>query len=136
MALIDLKFYSQMLGMQTEAYIIVPQRSTVGEIGIDGKKDNKEYKTLYLLHGLSDDHSIWLRRTSIERYAADYGICVVMPCGGKSFYTDMKYGMKYFSYITEELPCVVEEFLKVSNKREDRCIAGLSMGGYGALKAA
>lgn len=136
MALIELKFYSQMLGMQTEAYVVVPQKSTNGEIGIKGKSDVDEYKCLYLLHGLSDDHSIWLRRTSIERYAAEYGICVVMPCGGKSFYTDMKYGMKYFSYITEELPRVISEFLKVSTKREDRYIAGLSMGGYGALKAA
>lgn len=136
MALIELKFYSQMLGMQTEAYVVVPQKSTSGEIGIKGKSDGDEYKCLYLLHGLSDDHSIWLRRTSIERYVAEYGICVVMPCGGKSFYTDMKYGMKYFSYITEELPRVISEFLKVSTKREDRYIAGLSMGGYGALKAA
>ncbi len=136
MALIELKFYSQMLGMQTEAYVVVPQKFTKGEIGIKGKSEDKEYKCLYLLHGLSDDHSIWLRRTSIERYAADYGICVVMPCGGKSFYTDMKYGMKYFSYLTEELPSVIGEFLKVSTKREDTYIAGLSMGGYGALKAA
>ncbi len=136
MALIELKFFSQALGMQTEAYVVVPQRSTQGEIGINGKSEDKLYKCLYLLHGLSDDHTIWLRRTSIERYAADYGICVVMPCGARSFYTDMKYGMKYFTYITEELPGVVSEFLKVSDKREDRYIAGLSMGGYGALKAA
>ncbi len=136
MALIELKFFSQMLGMQQEAYVVIPQKSTNGEIGIKGKSDSKEYKCLYLLHGLSDDHSIWLRRTSIERYAADFGICVVMPCAAKSFYTDMKYGMKYFSYITEELPSVISEFLKVSTKREDTYIAGLSMGGYGALKAA
>ncbi len=136
MALIELKFFSQMLGMQTEAYVVVPQRSTIGEIGIKGNSDSKEYKCLYLLHGLSDDHTIWLRRTSIERYAADYGVCIVMPCGAKSFYTDMKYGMKYFSYLTEELPSVISEFLKVSTKREDTYIAGLSMGGYGALKAA
>ena len=136
MALIELKFFSQVLGMQSEVYVVVPQKSTCGEIGIKGKKEDKEYKCLYLLHGLSDDHSIWLRRTSIERYAADYGICVVMPCGARSFYTDMKYGMKYFSYITEELPRVINEFLKVSTKREDTYIAGLSMGGYGALKAA
>ncbi len=136
MALIDLKFYSEALGMQAEAYIVIPQKSTAGEIGIAGKSDDKEYKCLYLLHGLSDDHTIWLRRTSIERYAADYGVCVIMPCGGKSFYTDMKYDMKYFTYITEELPRVVSEFLKVSTKREDTYIAGLSMGGYGALKAA
>ena len=135
MALINLKFYSQMLGMQTEAYVVIPQKATKGEIGIKGKSEDREYKCLYLLHGLSDDHSIWLRRTSIERYAADYGICVVMPCGARSFYTDMKYGMKYFSYITEELPDIISEFLHVSTKREDTYIAGLSMGGYGALKA-
>jgi len=136
MALIELKFFSQMLGMQTEAYVIVPQKFTNGEIGIKGSSDSNDYKCLYLLHGLSDDHSIWLRRTSIERYATEYGVCVVMPCGGRSFYTDMKYGLNYFSYITEELPNVIGEFLKVSSKREDTYIAGLSMGGYGALKAA
>lgn len=136
MALIELKFFSQMLGMQTEAYVVIPQKSTKGEIGIKGNSKDENYKCLYLLHGLSDDHSIWLRRTSIERYAADYGVCIVMPCGARSFYTDMKYGGKYFSYITEELPQIVSEFLKVSNKREDTYIAGLSMGGYGALKAA
>ena len=136
MALVELKFFSQMLGMQQEVYVVIPQKSTNGEIGIKGGSDSKEYKCLYLLHGLTDDHTIWLRRTSIERYAADYGICVVMPCGDRSFYTDMKYGMKYFSYITEELPRIISEFLKVSTKREDTYIAGLSMGGYGAIKAA
>ena len=136
MALIELKFYSQMLGMQTEAYVVIPQRFNKGEIGVEGGGKDNAYKCLYLLHGLSDDHTIWLRRTSIERYAAKYGICVVMPCGARSFYTDMKYGMKYFSYITEELPSVVNEFLRVSPRREDTYIAGLSMGGYGALKAA
>lgn len=136
MALIELKFFSQMLHMQTEVYVVVPQKATTGEIGVDEKKGDKEYKCLYLLHGLSDDHTIWLRRTSIERYATDYGICVVMPCGARSFYTDMKCGENYFSYITEELPCIISEFLRVSTKREDTYIAGNSMGGYGALKAA
>ena len=138
MALIDLKFYSETLGMQAEVYVVMPQKFTNGEIGINGGEqcDGDKYKCLYLLHGLSDNHSIWLRRTSIERYANAYDLCVVMPCGGKSFYTDMKYGMKYFSYLTEELPKVIHEFLNVSDKREDTYIAGLSMGGYGALKTA
>lgn len=136
MALIDLKFYSRSLRMQTEAYVVIPQRSTKGEIGIQTKAEVGKYKCLYLLHGLSDDHSIWLRRTSIERYAAEYGICVVMPCGGRSFYTDMKFGMNYFTYITTELPEIIGEFFNVSTAREDSYIAGLSMGGYGALKAA
>lgn len=136
MALIDLKFFSEAMGMQVEVQVVIPQKSAAGEIGIDCKGDTDKYKCLYLLHGLTDDHTIWMRRTSIERYAADYGVCVVMPNGGKSFYTDMKYGLPYFSYITEELPKVISQFFPVSTKREDTYIAGLSMGGYGALKAA
>lgn len=134
MALINLKFYSEMLGRQTEILVVMPQKSTYGEIGINKGVRTEKYKCLYLLHGLSDDHTIWSRRTSIERYATEYGICVVMPEGGKSFYTDMKYGDKYYSYISKELPRIVREFLNVSDKREDNYIAGVSMGGYGALK--
>ena len=134
MALINLKFYSEILGKQTEILIVMPQKNTLGEIGIDKGRTNGKYKCLYLLHGLSDDFSVWSRRTSIERYAAEYGICVVMPDGGKSFYTDMKYGERYYSYISKELPQIVREFFNVSEERDDNFIAGISMGGYGALK--
>lgn len=134
MAFIDLKIYSESLGMQTNVYVVIPQASTNGEIGVERAKTAGKYKCLYLLHGLSDDHSIWMRRTSIERYATEYGICVIMPCGGTSFYTDMKYGKKYYTYIAKELPCIIGQFFNVSDKREDNYIAGLSMGGYGALK--
>jgi len=136
MALINLKFYSEMLGKQTEAAVIMPQRKNTGEIGVNTTVINTKYKCLYLLHGLSDDFSIWSRRTSIERYANEYGICVVMPDADKSFYTDMKYGNKYYSYISKELPQIIKEFFWVSDCREDNFIAGLSMGGYGALKIA
>lgn len=138
MAFIDLHFFSESLGMQTSAYVIIPQDSTAGEIGVkrNGGEEGAErkFKCLYLLHGLSDDHTIWLRRTSIERYADEYGICVVMPAGDKSFYTDMKYGKKYYTFIAHELPRQICRFFQVSPKREDTYIAGLSMGGYGALK--
>ncbi len=136
MALIDLSFYSTALGMETKVLVVLPQKITDGQIGIDAKSDAAAYKTLYLLHGLSDDHTIWLRRTSIERYASEYGICVVMPCGGRSFYCDMKDGMAYYSYIARELPQRIREFFRVSAKREDTFVAGFSMGGYGALKLA
>lgn len=136
MAFIKLNFYSQALGTQTEVNVVIPQRSTIGQIGIESKASKDKYKCLYLLHGLSDDHTIWMRRTSIERYASEYGICVVMPNGGRSFYTDMKYGLKYYTFITEELPAMIQDLLPVSDKREDNYVAGLSMGGYGALKIA
>ena len=65
MALIELKFFSQTLGMQAEAYVVIPQKSTNGEIGIKGKSKDTAYKCLYLLHDLSDDHSISLPITNI-----------------------------------------------------------------------
>lgn len=136
MALINLNFYSEALGIQTEVIVILPQKSSAGEIGMESKHSDTAYKCLYLLHGLSDDQTIWMRRTSIERYAAEYGICVVMPCGGRSFYCDMKYGPAYYTYIAKELPKRIQEFFRVSDKREDTYIAGLSMGGFGAMKIA
>ncbi len=136
MALFTMNIYSICLGMQTKVNVIIPQKNTSGQIGVEENKEDKGFKCLYLLHGLSDDETIWLRRTSIERYAQKYGICVVMPCGDRSFYTDMKYGMKYYSFISEELPRLISEFFHVSDKKEDTFIAGLSMGGYGALKMA
>lgn len=134
MALAELNFYSEALGMHTTVNVIIPQKSSSGEIGIKSDAKDEKYKCVYLLHGLSDNHSIWLRRTSIERYAQEYGICVVMPCADKSFYTDMKDGGKYYTYIAKELPRIIREFFNVSEKREDNFIAGNSMGGYGALK--
>ena len=59
---------------------------------------------LYLLHGLSDDDTIWLRRTSIERYVAPLGLAVVMPQVHRSFYADEVYGGRYWTFLSEELP--------------------------------
>lgn len=134
MALSELHFFSEALHMQTSVYVVIPQRKSSGEIGVSNGAKGEKYPCLYLLHGLSDDYTIWLRRTSIERYAQEYGICVVMPSGDRSFYTDMKYGGQYYTYIAKELPRVIQEFFNVSDRREDNFVAGLSMGGYGALK--
>lgn len=136
MALIEIRFASEVLGMQTSINVIVPQKSTKGEIGIDNAAKDEKYKTLLLLHGLSDDNSIWLRRTSIERYATELGIAVVMPSAEKSFYTDMQYGDKYYTYISKEVLRIAREFLPLSDKREDTFVMGNSMGGYGAMKIA
>ena len=136
MAYIQLHVYSKALGIQTEVGVIMPQRETTGEIGIGNAANAEQYRTLYLLHGLSDDQTIWHRRTSIERYATEYGVCVVMPCGGRSFYMNQQNGQQYYDFIAKELPALMSEFFNVSDKREDRYIAGNSMGGYGSLKIA
>jgi putative tributyrin esterase len=135
MALIHCDFFSEVLGVSTSICVILPQ-STLSQIGMNGSDKKEKYPTLYLLHGLSDDHTIWQRRTSIERYVSDMGLAVVMPSAGRSFYTDMKHGYKYFTFITEELPEIARQFFPLSEKREDTFAAGLSMGGYGAFKLA
>ncbi len=96
----------------------------------------RERKVLYLLHGLSDDASAWQRYSSIETYAKAYGLVVVMPSVGRSFYIDQPNGQHYFTYLIEELPRYLEDVFGIVPRRENTLIAGNSMGGYGAMKAA
>ena len=83
MALIACDFFSESLGLSCSIKVILPQ-PTVSQIGMRGVVKAKKYPVLWLLHGLSDDHTIWSRHTSIERYLAGTGIAVVMPNAGKS----------------------------------------------------
>lgn len=135
MALLHVGFFSNVLGMCMNMDVILPQR-TFGETDLEGEMQmGDDIPTLYLLHGMSDDHTIWQRRTSIERYANDYGIAVVMPTTHLGWYTDMVHGLKYFTFIAKELPEICHDFFpQLSRKREDTFVAGLSMGGFGALK--
>ena len=135
MAFIELHFHSDSLKTAVTVNVLLPEKAKT-LIGMEGTEGN-HFKTLYLLHGLSDDQTIWMRRTSIERYAIERGIAVVMPNVGRSWYTDTAYGAAYFTFITEELPHVCKLYFKgISDRREDTLIAGLSMGGYGAIKCA
>lgn len=97
------------------------------------KKTAKKHPTLWLLHGMSDDHTIWLRRTSIERYAVTAGLAVVMPEVGLSWYQDMAAGPAYGKFLREELPVIAQSMFPLSPFRKDNFVAGLSMGGYGAF---
>ncbi len=134
MALLHVDFFSDALGMCTEMDVILPEK-TVGQIGMEGRGVEGKCPTLYLLHGMSDDHTIWQRRTSIERYVADKGIAVVMPTTHLGWYTDMRVGYRYWTYVSQELPQICRSFFPMmSDRREDTFAAGLSMGGYGALK--
>ncbi len=135
MAFLECKFFSDTLKLSTAMSVILPQKSSkqpdIKNLGKHGK-----YKTLFLLHGLSSDHSVWTRRTSIERYVELLGIAVIMPEVGRSFYTDMTYGGAYETFVAQELPVIARAFFPLSDAREDNYIAGLSMGGYGAFKLA
>lgn len=133
MAHLRCDFFSDSLGLSTSMTVILPQR-TSSQIGMTGRAGDGAPPVLYLLHGLSDDDTTWLRRTSIERYAAPLGLAVVMPQVHRSFYADEASGGRYWTFLSEELPAIVDGFFRVSARREDTFVAGLSMGGYGAVK--
>ncbi len=94
------------------------------------------YPVLYLLHGLDGHYSDWVARTNVADYAAEYRMIVVMPEGNDSWYTDSGTTTtdKYESYIIHELIPDVQQRYRTIQARYGRSIAGLSMGGYGAIK--
>jgi S-formylglutathione hydrolase FrmB len=135
MAHLRCDFFSDALGLSTSMTVLLPQQTT-SQIGLGGVAASGPTPVLYLLHGLSDDDTTWLRRTSIERYVAELGWAVVMPQVHRSFYADEVYGARFWTFVSEELPALVASFFQVSARRQDTFVAGLSMGGYGALKLA
>jgi putative tributyrin esterase len=130
MAFLQVQFQSGVLNLSCTANVLLPQSAE--------RAQDREIPVLYLLHGYSDDHSIWMRRTAIERHVESYApdFAVVMPAVDHSFYTDMQHGNRYWTYVSEELPAIMSSLFPLSRKREDAFVAGLSMGGYGALKLA
>jgi S-formylglutathione hydrolase FrmB len=130
MALIRIDHVPETVKVNLPLNIILPDPGKMGDLPVAKRK------VLYLLHGLSDDASAWQRYSSIETVAAGYGLVVVMPSVGRSFYIDQPNGQKYFSYLTEELPHYLVDVFGLAPRREDTLIAGVSMGGYGAFKAA
>lgn len=125
MAHLRCDFRSEALEMNTSMTVVLPE---------SGSLSNK--RVVYLLHGLEDNCSGWSRYTSVERYARKYELVLIIPEVQRSFYTDMKEGLKYFEFIHEELGRICSDFFSISQKRENTYVMGLSMGGYGALKCA
>lgn len=132
MILTETRFFSETLGLRCAMNVILPQRPLK-----DAQRGaNPKYRALYLLHGYSDDHTAWQRWTSIERYAEQYNLAVIMPAVNLSFYADMAHGGKYWQFISEEVPALARDLFPLSPDRADNFVAGLSMGGYGAFKLA
>jgi S-formylglutathione hydrolase FrmB len=132
MALLTCDFDSEVLGMGTSLTVVLPETTDD-----DGRVHRPtDPPVLFLLHGLSDDHTSWLRWTSAARYAEQAGLALVMPAAARSFYADERHGHAYWEFVSQELPEVVRCFFGLSQQPESTYVAGLSMGGYGALKLA
>src|SRR5512139_505594 len=103
MALIRIDHVPESVGVNLPLNIILPDPGKMGDVPVARRK------VLYLLHGLSDDGSAWQRYTAIESIAGLYGLVVVMPTAGRSFYIDQPNGQAYFTYLTDELPRYLEQ---------------------------
>ncbi len=138
MAVVNMDFESQLYGGRHMISMILP------DLPRDQEPEafyvnNKKFKVLWLLHGTFGDHTDWIRRTNIEVYACEKNLAVVMPAGMNSDYVNWKgfgVGFNMYDYLFEELMPMIYHWYPISDKREDNFIAGLSMGGMGALSYA
>ena len=130
MALLQVNLNSATLHRKVPMQVILPSDAEIGGGG--------PFKTLYLLHGLFDNWLAWTSNTRIERWAMERNLAVVMPSAENSFYVDMPYGSSCFgdfgAYVGQELVVMTRKMFRLSLKCEDTFIAGLSMGGFGALR--
>jgi len=122
MTLCEIRYESRVLDKDCTAFVSLPEPGAPGP-----------YPVVFLLHGLSGDHSNWVRKTSVERYVRDLPVILVMPDGGRSFYCDAAEGAAWGTALGVELPELVRHWFPT---RPGWGIAGLSMGGYGALRLA
>ncbi len=121
MALLHIHYFSQALQKQSGMFVIKPD-------------SEGPYIVVYLLHGMSDDYTIWQRRTSIERYAEKFGLMIVMLDGDRMFYADTVAEIgKYEAHVLESVKFIDTTF-RTKDDPKGRGIQGLSMGGYGAMK--
>lgn len=133
MALIQVNLLSKCLMRTVPVNVILP----VDKMVMPGmpQREDKPYKTLYLLHGIFGNYTDWVNGTRILRYAEENDLAVVMPSGDNAFYVDQSAGQNYYGeFIGRELVELTRKMFPLSHKREDTVIGGLSMGGFGALR--
>lgn len=95
-----------------------------------------KFQTVYLMHGGGDDDTLTYRYTNAEAFAQRNKVMLVTPNIANSFGANTRYGIPYMTFVTEELPTVIQTLFASSGKREDNFMMGYAMGGNVALAAA
>lgn len=137
MAILQYKISSQALGTKTNVNVILPTPSPFEMIQRPGENfysDGKKYQVLYLYHGTHGDSWDWLRFSRIESYAQNHRLAVVMPEVQNSSFHNIPNSYRYYDFVSQELPEIINWTFPISRKRENTFVAGLSMGGNGAFK--
>ena len=132
MAIIEVNFISKCLMREVTYKAILP----VDKFGPQPENaEKKPLKTLSRLHGIFGNYTDWVNGTRIQAWAEANDLAVIMPSGENRFYLDdEKSGELYGEFIGKELVEFTRKLFPLSDKREDTFIAGLSMGGYGAIR--
>lgn len=122
-------FRSASLGEERSYNVLLP-------VGYD-PGGARRYPVLYLLHGKSGDNTDWSKRAPLREAVGQAPLIVVMPDGDDGWYVDWADGVhRYEAQIVRDLIPHVDGTYRTLGTREGRAVAGLSMGGYGALKMA
>lgn len=123
----DVEFRSISLSRAAKYRIVLPTGYVSGR---------QRYPVLYLLHGLNGDLTDWNSRTNLMDNLRSLAVIVVMPYGGNYWYTNSAGTAqdKFEDYIAKDLLDHVDRHYRSVPTRLGRAIAGISMGGYGALK--
>ena len=122
----DVTFHSASLGRDMPYRVVLP-----AHIG-----GTRKLPVVYLLHGGGADFHSWSNDSDVARFA-ERGLILVMPEGESSYYTNAANGTARFEdYIVRDLIKDVESRFPASNLPRDRAIAGVSMGGFGAITLA
>lgn len=123
-----LKLSSKLMGREMPYRVILPYAYV--------QNNTARFPVIYILHGLGGHFDNWGDKTKITRYSFPFEYIIVMPEGGDGWYTDSisVSADKYESYMVRELIPEIDAKFRTIADRGHRAIAGLSMGGYGALK--
>lgn len=139
MSTVQLNFYARCLHFRTEVRVSLPEYSEQRNEAVPYRQSfdpSVRFPVVYLLHGFTGDYTDWINMIPIERFAAETGFAVVMPHGYNTWYRNIPGSLQMESFIAEELPAAMEALLPISSAPQDRFIAGLSMGGTGAIRMA
>ncbi len=132
MALFECSYYSSVLARDTDFYVAIPEESPEKPL----RNSEGKIRTLFVFHGGLENCRAWIYKSSVIRYAEQYGMAVVAVSYDNSYLTDLRVGQQYWTWMTQDLIPYVRSIFPLSEKREDNFVAGASMGGYCAAKLA
>ena len=137
MAKVVCNFLSYSLNRAVDITVVLPSVTCPEAMGLPGQAEAThvlpaKFPVVYLLHGFANNHAQWTGYTNVELYAEERRIAIVNISAENKAYA--KVGADDFKrFVSKELPEFVTNYFPISNAPEDTYIAGLSMGGYGAL---